>query len=73
MAKSSTCRVNIYIDGKAVWAFVNQMREEMSRLVNEQNRMTIGSDEYIAHAKKIKELREHLKEYACNISFAASA
>ena len=73
MAKSSTRRVTIYINGKEVEASVKQIRAEMNRLVNEQNRMTIGSDEYIAHAKKIKELREYLKEHAQNIGSAASA
>ncbi|MBR3577346.1 MAG: phage tail tape measure protein [Bacteroidales bacterium] len=73
MARSSTRRVTIYINGKEVEASVKQIRAEMNRLVNEQNRMIIGSDEYIAHAKKIKELREYLKEHAQNIGSAASA
>ena len=73
MAKSSTRRVTIYINGKEVEASVKQIRAEMNRLVNEQNRMVIGSDEYIAHAKKIKELRQYLKEHAQNIGSAASA
>ena len=73
MAKSSTRRVTIYINGKEVEASVKQIRAEMNRLINEQNRMVIGSDEYIAHAKKIKELRQYLKEHAQNIGSAASA
>ncbi len=73
MAKSSTRRVTIYINGKEVEASVKQIRAEMNRLINEQNRMVIGSDEYIAHAKKIRELREYLKEHARNIGSAASA
>ena len=73
MAKSSTRRVTIYINGKEVEASVKQIRTEMNRLVNEQNRMVIGSDEYIAHAKKIKELRQCLKEHAQEIGSAASA
>ena len=73
MAKSSTRRVTIYINGKEVEASVKQIRAEMNRLVNEQNRMVIGSDEYIAHAKKIKELRQYLKEHAQKIGSAASA
>ena len=73
MAKSSTRRVTIYINGKEVEASVKQIRAEMNRLVNEQNRMVIGSDEYIAHAKKIKELRRYLKEHAQEIGSAASA
>ena len=52
MAKSSTRRVTIYINGKEVEASVKQIRSEMNKLVNEQNRMVIGSDEYIAHARK---------------------
>ncbi len=73
MAKSSTRRVTIYINGKEVEASVKQIRAEMNKLVNEQNRMVIGSDEYIAHAKKIRELRQYLKEHAQNIGSAASA
>ena len=73
MAKSSTRRVTIYINGKEVEASVKQIRAEMNRLVNEQNRMVIGSDEYIAHAKKIKELRGYLKQHAQDIGSAASA
>ena len=73
MAKSSTRRVTIYINGKEVGASVKQIRSEMNKLVNEQNRMVIGSDEYISHAKKIKELRQYLKEHAQNIGSAASA
>ena len=73
MAKSSTRRVTIFINGKEVEASVKQIWAEMNRLVNEQNRMVIGSDEYISHAKKIKELRQYLKEHAQNIGSAASA
>ena len=42
MAKSSTRRVTIYINGKEVEASVKQIRSEMNNLVNEQNRMVIG-------------------------------
>ena len=51
MAKSSTRRVTIYINGKEVEASVKQIRAEMNRLVNEQNRMVIGSDEYRTYEK----------------------
>ena len=73
MAKTSTRRVTIFINGKEVEASVKQIRAEMNRLVNEQNRMVIGSDEYIAHAKKIKELRGYLKQHAQDIGSATSA
>ncbi|MCR4681121.1 MAG: hypothetical protein K5636_05880 [Bacteroidales bacterium] len=59
MSKSSTRRVTIFINGKEVEASVKQIRSEMNKLVNEQNRMVIGSDEYIAHAKKIKEQSQY--------------
>ena len=72
MAKSSTRRISIYINGKEVAATIKQIRSEMNRLVNEQNRMVIGSDQYIAHAKKIKEIRGYLTEHAQNIGSAAS-
>ena len=39
MAKSSTRRVTIYVNGKEVEASVKQIRSEMNKLVNEQNRM----------------------------------
>ncbi len=73
MAKSSTRRINIYINGKEVEATVKGIRAEMNRLINEQNRMVMGSDQYIAHAKRIRELRGHLDEHARNIGSAASA
>jgi hypothetical protein len=39
MAKSSTRRVTIYINDKEVEASVKQIRAEMNKLVNEQNRI----------------------------------
>lgn len=38
MAKSSTRRVFIFINGKEVAASVKQIRAEINRLVNEQDR-----------------------------------
>ena len=51
MAKSSPRRVTIYINGKEVEASGWQIRSEMNKLVNEQNRMVIGSDEYRTYEK----------------------
>jgi len=73
MAKSSTRRINIYINGKEVEATVKGIRAEMNRLINEQNRMVIGSDQYIAHAKKIQELRGYLQQHSQNIDSVANA
>ena len=44
MAKSSTRRVTIYINGKEVEAFAKQIRVEMNRLHNGQNRMVVVGD-----------------------------
>jgi len=73
MAKSSTRRINIYVNGKEVEASVKSIRSEMNKLVNEQNYMVIGSDKYIAHAKKIQELRGYLQEHSQNITTVAGA
>ena len=73
MAKSSTRRINIYINGKEVEATVKGIRAEMNKLINEQNRMIIGSNEYLHHAKRIQELRGYLQEHSANITTAANA
>jgi len=73
MAKASTRRINIYINGKEVEGTVKGIRAEMNKLINEQNRMVIGSDEYIAHARKIQELRGYLQEHSENITSAANS
>ena len=73
MAKSSTRRINIYINGKEVEATVKGIRSEMNRLINEQNRMVMGSDQYLAHAKRIQELRGYLQEHSQNISSVANS
>jgi len=41
MAKASTRRINIYINGKEVEGTVKGIRAEMNKLINEQNRMVI--------------------------------
>lgn len=63
--KSNTTnrRVNLYINGKEATTSIKEVRAEMQKLVNEQARMKIGSDEYIAHAKKIRGLKSILDEH----------
>ena len=63
MAKSVNRRVNIYINGKEVETNVKNIRSEMAKLINEQNKMVIGSDKYVAHGQKIKELKSILDEH----------
>lgn len=55
--------VNLYINGKEATTSIKEVRAEMQKLVNEQARMKIGSDEYIAHAKKIRGLKSILDEH----------
>lgn len=54
MARSNTTnkRVNLYINGKEAATSIKEVKAEMQKLVNEQARLKLGSDEYIAHAKK---------------------
>lgn len=61
--KSYNRRINLYINGKEVKNDIVSIKKEMFKLVNEQARMTRGSDEYLAHAKKIQALSGILKKH----------
>ena len=52
MARSNTTnkRVNLYINGKEAANSIKEVKAEMQKLVNEQARLKLGSDEYFAHA-----------------------
>lgn len=65
MARSNTTnkRVNLYINGKEAATSIKEVKAEMQKLVNEQARLKLGSDEYIAHAKKIKMLKGIIQEH----------
>ena len=65
MARSNTTnkRVNLYINGKEAANSIKEVKAEMQKLVNEQARLKLGSDEYIAHAKKIKILKGIIQEH----------
>jgi len=63
MASSYNRQINLYINGQQVSNDVRSIRAEMTKLVNEQARMTIGSQEYIAHARRIRDLRGILAEH----------
>lgn len=58
--------ISIYIDGKEVKNSVNGIKAEMNKLTAEQKKMTIGSDEYMAHAKKIAYLDSLFQEHKAN-------
>jgi TP901 family phage tail tape measure protein len=57
MATSYDRRINLYLNGSQVSHDVKSIRAEMTLLVNQQARMTLGSQEYIAHARRIQGLR----------------
>jgi len=58
--------VSIFIDGKEVKNSVAGISAEMRKLQAEQKKMTIGSDEYMTHAKKIAYLDSVFQEHKAN-------
>jgi len=58
MAKGVKRTIGIYINGKEVENDIKSITSAMLLLTNQQKKMTIGSDKYIKHAAKIRELRE---------------
>ncbi len=58
--------VSIFIDGKEVKNSVGGIVSEMRKLEAQQKKMIIGSDEYVAHAKKIAYLKSLHKEHSQN-------
>lgn len=58
--------VSIFIDGKEVKNSVAGISSELRKLQAEQKKMTIGSDEYVAHAKKIEYLKSLNREHINN-------
>jgi len=57
MASSNNRRINLFINRQQVSNEARSFRAEMQKLVNEQAQMTLGSREYIAHARRIRDLR----------------
>jgi len=55
--------VTVYIDGSEVKNTVQSISTEMNKLIRDQKKMTIGSDEYVAHAKKIGQLKGVLNDH----------
>lgn len=56
-------RVNLYINGKEAGREITGVKAEMQKLVNEIARMKVGSDEYVAHAQRIRELKAVVAEH----------
>ncbi len=55
--------IYLYINGQEVSNDVKSIRAEMSKLVNQQAKMTMGSEEYIRAGQKIKALNGILAEH----------
>lgn len=55
-------KINIYINGKEVKNTIKDLTAEIKRLRAEQAKLPIGSDEYIAHAKRIRQIDGILRE-----------
>ncbi|MDR1339016.1 MAG: phage tail tape measure protein [Prevotellaceae bacterium] len=55
--------ISLYIDGRQVTNSVKDIRAEMRTLINAQAKMKIGSDEYIATAKRIAQLKAIYQEH----------
>lgn len=71
MPASYTRRINLYINDKQVTNDIVSIRKEMSKLVNEQARMTIGSKEYVRHASNIKTLKRIIDQHNNDLSTTA--
>lgn len=69
MAQSYDRRINLYInvDGKEIPNNVASIKSEMQKIINQQARMTIGSEEYRIATKKMQSLSGILKEHKENI------
>lgn len=66
MASKSTInkRVNIYINGREVTNDIKSIRAEMQKAVNQQVKMTIGSEEYIQKTREIRQLKAIIQEHS---------
>ncbi len=67
MAGSYTRRINLYINGKEVKNNINSIQGEMRKLIHEQRRMTVGSEEYNQQFKKIGRLKGILAKHQAEV------
>lgn len=73
MAGSYTRRINLYINGKEVKNDIASIKSAMSKLVNEQARMTYGSEKYVAAGKKIRALNGIIAEHKASLRGVSSS
>ena len=67
MASTYNRRINLYINGKQVSNDIKSVQASMTKLRNEQRMMTIGSDEYVRHAEKIRYLKGILDKHNADL------
>ena len=63
--------VTVYIDGSQVKNSVQSISNEMNKLIREQKKMVVGSDEYVAAGKKIGQLSSILQQHRFDSSSLA--
>lgn len=63
MANTYTRRINLYINDKEVKNNIQSIQKEFYKANNELKRMEIGSKEYIAQTKKVKDLKGIMAEH----------
>ena len=62
MAKNLSRKITIYIDGKPAEASLEQLQDRLRKLNNEQQRLPIGTQEYIDKSKEIGKIRQILHD-----------
>lgn len=70
MAKEVNKRINIWINGKEVENNIKSVRQAMAHLTNQLNKMEIGSKEYVATSKKLRDLKGIYKEHVQQLNDA---
>ncbi|NQU51635.1 MAG: hypothetical protein HQ522_03755, partial [Bacteroidetes bacterium] len=67
MADRYTRRINLYINDKEVRNDIASIRKEMMKMQQAQNRMIIGSKEYVAQGKRIAALRGIMNKHQADL------
>lgn len=74
MATSTTKRgIVLYINGKEINNDIRSITSEMAKLINAQRQMVVGSDEYVAHGRRIRELNGMIGEHRQQLRDTTSA
>jgi menaquinone-dependent protoporphyrinogen IX oxidase len=67
MADRYTRRINLYINDKEVRNDIASIRKEMMKAQQAQNRMIIGSQQYVAQGKKVAALRSIMNKHNADL------